>query len=638
MDTVFKLSPVALALIAFSTSAQETEVIEVTGQQLIGVDTIITAEDLSKRQASDLNDIFRNDPEVTVGGSSGISQKIYVRGLEDTMLNVTIDGAQQTSNLFHHQGRLSIEPELLKQVDVSAGAGRATNGPGALGGAIQFKTKDAHDLLHSGEKFGAQIKSGYYTNNKGQKYSASLYGEITEGLGLLATYGYIDSDNIKNGNGDEQPYTATEQHVGLIKLSGQINPNHYISLAYDFREDDGARLTKPHFQPSFKNTPLEQEADRETITGNYRFTQGNYVALDATVYNTRSRMSHLDNPLWGTSDGSIETFGGKLFNTASFEKHTLIVGADYRDDESEFETNWDGNRFDYEKGKVYGLFVQDDWQVTDTILLSAGARYDWYQLTDNVDQDFESSGFSPNIGIDYEVASGVVMFANYAEAFRGQTAKELFIIDWRENDPNRGPERAKNFEFGTRVLKDNFFAGITVFDSRIKDVVDKDSVTGNYTNVGELVTTGVTAYVGTHLGDLSTQLSYNQSKPELNGVPLSDGDSTLGTSIGDTWVLDLNYTLSQALQFGWTSTFVERLSYTADATTYPEKAGYGVHDLYAQWQPITSEELLLTLSVKNVFDKQYFDHGTYVGIIGSEVAKGYASPGRDVRFNLSYAF
>ncbi|ANS87396.1 TonB-dependent heme receptor [Vibrio scophthalmi] len=638
MDTVFKLSPVAIALIAFSTSAQETEIIEVTGQQLIGVDTIITAEELSQRQASDLNDVFRNDPEVTVGGSSGISQKIYVRGLEDTMLNVTIDGAQQTSNLFHHQGRLSIEPELLKQVDISAGAGRATNGPGALGGAIQFKTKDAHDLLHNGDKFGAQVKTGYYTNNKGQKYSASVYGEVIEGLGLLATYGYVDGDNIKDGNGDEQDYTATEQHVGLIKLSGQINPNHYLSLAYDFRDDDGTRLTKPHFQPSFKNTPLEQEADRKTATLNYRYTQGNYIAIDATAYNTRSRIAHLDNPRWGTSDGTIETFGGKLFNTATVQQHTVIIGADYRDDESEFETNWDGNRFDHEKGKVYGLFIQDDWQISDSVLLSAGARYDWYKLTDNIDQQFESSGFSPNVAIDYEVASGVVLFANYAEAFRGQTAKELFIIDWYENDPNRGPERAKNFEFGTRVMKENFFAGITVFDSRIKDVVDKDTTSGHFTNVGELTTRGVTAYLGTHLGDFSTQLNYNQSKPELNGVPLSDGDSTLGTSIGDTWVLDLNYTVSQALQFGWTSTFVERLSDVADESTYPEKPGYGVHDLYAQWQPITNEELILTFSVKNVFDKQYFDHGSYMGIIGSEVAQGYASAGRDLRFNLSYAF
>ncbi|WP_114764582.1 TonB-dependent receptor domain-containing protein [Vibrio rhodolitus] len=633
MDTVFKLSPLALAVIAFSSNAQEPEVVEVTGHQLQGVDAVITADDLAKRQAIDLDDIFRDTPEVTIGGSAGITQKIYVRGLEDTMLNVSIDGAAQTSNLFHHQGRLSIEPELIKQVDLSAGAGRATNGPGALGGAIQFKTKDAHDLLQANEKFGAQVKSGYYTNNDGQKYSASVYGELIGNLGLLATYGYIDSDNIKDGKGIKQPYTGVEQQVGLIKLSGDINPNHYLSLAYDFREDDETRLHKPHFQASDRNIPLDQETDRNTITGNYVFTNGDYVKLDLTAYNTRSRIAHNNHPSWGTSDGNIETFGGKIFNTAQIAGHTLILGTEYRDDKSTFDTEYDG-KVHTEEGEVYGIFVQDDWQVTDTVLLSAGARYDWYELKDNIDQEFESSGFSPNVSVNYEVAPGVSLFTGYAEAFRGQTAKELFIIDWTPNDPTRGPERAKNFEFGVKVERDTFNAGITVFDTKIKNVVDKND-DGAFDNVGDLTTKGVTAYVGQSFGDLSTRLSYNQSNPELDGVPLSDGDMTLGTSIGDTWVLSLDYALSQDLEFGWTSTFVERLDIVAEG--YQEKAGYGVHDLYAQWLPISNEALVLTLSVKNVLDKQYVAHGTYHGSQGNELG-GYAAAGRDFRFNVSYAF
>lgn len=132
LPATFKLSPIALSLLLISNSAlsaDDTEVIEVTGHQVHTGDLTITADDLDKRQAQDLNDIFRGDAEVSVGGSSGISQKIYVRGLEDTMLNISVDGAEQSGSLFHHQGRLSIEPELLKQVDVSAGAGRATNGP-----------------------------------------------------------------------------------------------------------------------------------------------------------------------------------------------------------------------------------------------------------------------------------------------------------------------------------------------------------------------------------------------------------------------------------------------------------------------------------------------------------------------------
>ncbi len=44
--------------------------------------------------------------------------------------------------------------------------------------------------------------------------------------------------------------------------------------------------------------------------------------------------------------------------------------------------------------------------LTETIILTAGARYDWYELTDNKDQDFDSNGFSPNVGINYNALEG----------------------------------------------------------------------------------------------------------------------------------------------------------------------------------------------------------------------------------------
>ncbi|KOO15444.1 TonB-dependent receptor [Vibrio xuii] len=638
MDTVFKLSPIALLVISHASMATQEplETIQVIGQQIVGIDSVITADDLDKQQAQDLNDVFRKDAEVSVGGSSGISQKIYVRGLEDTMLNISIDGAEQSGSLFHHQGRLSIEPELIKQVDVSAGAGRATNGPGALGGAIQFKTKDAHDLLRPTESFGALVKGGYYTNNSGYKVSTSLYGEVTEGLGLLASFSQVEGDNIEDGNGEEQPYTKTDQQMALLKLSGDLNEHNYVSLSYDYRNDDNTRLNRPHFQPSFKNEPLAQESDRQTITANHLFRSGNFINIDSTLYTTDNRIAHNDHPKWGTSDGTINTVGGKIFNTATLSKHTLVAGADYKKDKSEFETNYAGKQNHTEEGTVYGIFVQDDWQLTESLLLSAGARYDWYALTDNLQQEFDSSGFSPNIGINYQVTSGFELFANYSEAFRGQQIKELFVIDYAANAEDRGPERAKNSELGAKFTYSDFYAGITLFDSTIEDVVASDG--SAYTNVGELVTRGLTAYIGYTISELNARLSYNQSNPELNGVPLSDEDSTLGTSIGDTWVLDVNYTANDELALGWNARFVERLTNVADPSVHPEKPGYGVHDLYAQWIPLSEQDLTLTLSVKNVFDKYYFDHASYMAYIGSPIAQGYASPGRDVRFNVSYAF
>lgn len=143
----------ALAQEFIDSETNSIESITVVGQ---ATNAVVTTEDLTTYQANDLADVFRLTPSISVGGSVGVAQKIYVRGLEDSLINVTVDGAPQTSTLFHHIGRVTIDPDLLTEVEVQAGAGEATSGAGAIGGAIRFKTKGADDLLE-GMASGAEL-------------------------------------------------------------------------------------------------------------------------------------------------------------------------------------------------------------------------------------------------------------------------------------------------------------------------------------------------------------------------------------------------------------------------------------------------------------------------------------------------
>ena len=59
------------------------------GAQKIGY---VHEADLTQIQASDLQDIFAFDPSIQVGGGFSAAEKIYIRGVEDKLLNVTIDG------------------------------------------------------------------------------------------------------------------------------------------------------------------------------------------------------------------------------------------------------------------------------------------------------------------------------------------------------------------------------------------------------------------------------------------------------------------------------------------------------------------------------------------------------------------
>jgi len=198
----------------------------------------ITPTELENYQANDLADIFRHTPSVTVGGSLGIAQKIFVRGMEDSMVNVTVDGAPQTSTLFHHIGRVAIEPELLQSVEVQAGAGEATSGTGAVGGAIRFKTKSADNLLAANEQFGGIAKASYFSND-GHKESLALYGKLTDKVGVLASYVNVSRDNMDDGDGEELPGTAADQTLAFIKVNAELTENQNLSISYENRKEEG---------------------------------------------------------------------------------------------------------------------------------------------------------------------------------------------------------------------------------------------------------------------------------------------------------------------------------------------------------------------------------------------------------------
>ncbi|MCE8024519.1 MULTISPECIES: TonB-dependent receptor domain-containing protein [Halomonadaceae] len=635
------LNPLWLAIALVSASPavlaqngpQQLDTLQITGERVSESGQSVSAEALERRQASELQDIFADMPDVAVGGGAPAAQKVYVRGLEDTMLNVTVDGATQSGYLFHHQGRLVVEPELLKQVDIVAGAGEATNGPGALGGAIRFVTKDPEDLLRPGQSFGALLKGGYFSNTDGYRASASLYGRLTDNWSGLAMLTQTDHGDYKDADGNTQPYTGSERFTGFAKLVGQLTDEQRLRLSYERSEDEAYRLHRPHWIPSARNAPIDQEVVRETVTGNYGFTssKNDWLDLDLTLYHTEASLEHINGP-FGDYIGAMQSHGGDLRNHSQVGDLTLTYGVDYRKDEARLRSPLYGT--DREEGSVVGLYLQNHYQLTERLRLSAGARHDWFELDEHLTgNSFSESGWSPNLGLRFDATEQLTLHGGWARAIRGTQVKELFVLDYYRNAEDRKEEVAENVELGATYRYGNLYLAAEVFETRIDDVVGQvtPAVLGN---LGELKTRGFNARIGYDWDRLEASLAYSRARPELEGVPLSDDDMAIGTSIGDTWVANVNFQATDDIDLGWTGRFAERLTKVADG--YPEKAGYGVNDIYASWHPLVGDQLTLSLRVNNVFDKQYFDHASY-GDAG-DVAHGLPDPGRDFRLSATYRF
>ncbi|MGA4632696.1 TonB-dependent receptor domain-containing protein [Pseudomonas solani] len=598
----------------------------------------VQAEQIEKLQANDLEDVFEASPEVNVSGGPGIAQKLYMRGLEDTQLNITIDGANQPGQTFHHTGRIGVEPELLKRVETQAGTGDATAGAGALGGAIRFVTKDPDDLLREGEDFGALIKSGYFGNGEGYKASTSLFGRFSPDWSALAVASYQDQNDYEDGNNDDVPGTGARQKLGFAKLVGKLTDEQTLRLSYEQRTDEGERSQRPQWIPSSFNRLYPMQSERETWTLNYawRPTDNELIDLEATTYHTDTELQQ--DGRFGLYFGNTRSTGLDLRNTSHLGAHKLTYGVDYRDDRSTLGPAGD-RELDHEDGNVTGLFLQDAYQLTSRLLLSAGVRYDRYELDDRDGQSFRDDGLSPNLGLRYELTPELALFVSHTRAMRGAQVRDAFKLDSARNAADLQPEKARTTEAGFEYRHQGWELDAKAYVTRIDDAI-ADSVPrpALYENVGELKSKGVVLQAAYHWQQVSVGLGYHHNSARIDGKRLNVYEHNgLGASFGDTWTPFADYRASDSLTLGWQGRFVESIDTLHTGVGTVEKPGYGVHDLYAEWQALP-ERLTVNLTLKNLFDKQYLDQASnedFEHIPGYEGVRGAYDPGRELRLGVA---
>ncbi|PKF57632.1 TonB-dependent receptor [Alteromonadales bacterium alter-6D02] len=630
-------------------SKSDTEMIVVVGQATSGLDNLINQQDIENIQANDLGDLFRQDSTISVGGSVGMGQKLYLRNVGEDLLNISIDGAAQAGTVFHHSGRVNIEPELLKQVEIEAGTGSATAGPGALGGSVLFITKDPSDLLAPQQTLGALIKTSYYGNGEGFKNTATVYARDNNEVisGMLSV---TDSDlgNVEDGNGHEILGTESEKTLGYAKIKLNISPEQTLSLSHENIEEQGDILYKPELIASKRNVPEPTTGSRATTIINYSYDvlDSDYISIDVNAYDTEQEQIREFRGI--AYDGGRKSTGLTLKNTSTFAQHDLIVGLDYRDDTSFLNDVDFANAHFSETGKVAGLFVQNISQLTDQLTLSSGVRFDQYKLDDTNGLSLDDQGFSPNASINVTLSQQWSVSAGYAEALRGPEVKDSFKLSSASNDPTLKAEQAKNIELGVDYNLEQFNFAAGIYRTTIENPVGGETPWSKvYQNLKHDIKTDGLFLTANYTSDnLTLSANYHNAESTMNDELVTRYVySSAGVSTGDKLSLNANYQLHDALSIGWNGQFVQGID-TINITVAGDnlttvKPGYAVHDLYARWTPFSEQKLTLNIAIKNLFDKQYLDHASmedlehnpgYSGIIGAP------EMGRDLRVSLAYQF
>lgn len=615
-------------------------------------DNTVSAADIAQSQARDLNDLYRRDAEIAVGGGANpIAQKVYIRGMEESLLSMTVDGAYNSGKVYHHQSALIIDPQLIKRIEVEKGTAAASAGPGALGGAIRISTLDGRDLLADGRRFGAKLSAGL-ASNRGVRGLASSYGKLGEQADFLLSASRLNTRNYRDGAGNTVAHSDTEQQHLLAKLGLDLGSSQRLSLGYQASEDEGVRDARanmvafPH--PVLPNDPIPQNLQRRTSTLAYTAQPGHGVdrlAVNAYHNQVETERTNLAGRNWGEA---LRSQGVDLALQSALGAHLLKYGLNWREEDSAARAirnpyNLTGSG--REDASVGGAYIEGLLDF-NPLELSLGLRHDRYRYQDNHGQTFRSSGASPSAGLAWQANAALRLKLGYAKALRGVGMKEAFMLDiarWK-NVAAIEAEQASNREIGFEYREGGFSLNGNAYRQLIANYITTVACTssagGCRQNAGAARISGYELGSAYTQGGFSAGFSVAHSKPRFNGQPFSDAELGLGTSSGRSWVLRSAYRgWDDKLELGWHARLVEGFDYRpVGSTSQRRKAGYGVHDVYANWQPRGKQGPSLNLAVKNLFDKFYYDQATYGWNGYQNKQLGYAEAGRDVRLEAAWAF
>lgn len=292
--------------------------------------TIITAEDIEKKQAKSVEDIIFNETGVTrtvdAMGRVGVS----IRGAEPRHTLILIDGQPVMGDFAKYSGQgdelQRLGTENVERIEIIKGAASAKYGSDAIGGVINVITKrpakeaglqinvEGRRAKEDGDLFPYQ--NFFLRADSGQigKFRATVYGGKREIMPIYSEERFGGVLNSGEGDGDVRNslrYYGDIKNIGM-SATYDIDERNSIDFNIDKVEEDLERYVKH----SDSNMEPQQHFKRDAERNSYRLSyQGNNGgSTDWNVDVSYSKMTEDDITL--TSNYGNSKYEGK--NTLNY--------------------------------------------------------------------------------------------------------------------------------------------------------------------------------------------------------------------------------------------------------------------------------------------------------------------------------
>ncbi len=652
----------------------------------------ISQDELSKKSYHDLGEALSNVEGVDVRGGTGKTGglDVSIRGMPSSYTLILIDGIRQnassdtTPNGFDTLNTAMMPPlSAIDHIEVIRGPMSTLYGSDAMGGVINIITKKGTQSWHGGvnlshslqehSKWGDSTNLGIYASGAliPNKLDLALRGNIGHRQGSSVTSLSDKGDNTR------VPYpTKTDNYTlgGRLNYHTSADNTLWADLETSKQEYDnnngqlgpiGTSGGGYQKQVRFQRNKVVIGHDSTLSFGRWS-SNLSYTATENKGRLLTPRSLSSENIALSGKDRELKNTNA-IFNTSVIaplgESHLLTIGGEYWDARLK-----DGivlvNGGETFHQKSWSLFSEDDWQLSEPLSLTWGARYEKH--------DGFGDHISPRAYLVWNALDDWTVKGGVSTGYKTPSLSQLHsgnsgiagngLISTVGN-ANLKPETSVNYETGLYYENaDDVKANITGFISNFRNAIDSvslDENTNSYRNVGKAINQGVEFATSFPLltEELKVNLNYTythskQRGGENAGAPLTNTARHVANA-KVSWQMNPDLSSWIAAEYhGKTPRFTsnpDNLS-AIEKEVYNARGGslkaWTVINMGAAYQ--VTPQITLNGSVNNLLDKDFSKVSLYQAGRSSMYAgdyfqtmastTGYVTPGRNYWMSVNYSF
>lgn len=462
--------------------------------KVTGTITVITREEIERRQLRTVDDVLRSVPGVSVQQSGGIGAQssVFVRGSNSNHVVVLIDG-MNVSDPSTPNGAIDFAhflTENLDRIEVVRGPMSTLYGSAAIGGVINMVTKAGSGPLNGGvfTELGTRLQTttgGYVRGSEGKfNYNISATGLYAPGEPVVPARfwtpnGFVENDFYRNIN------------IGS-RLGVALSDNAQLSLFTRFI-DTQLKFDQVTFNDPNSTEFAQQLFNRLQFDGN--FLDGRWkptVGIGySSVYRHDQDFPSDQNPFPFSQDAY---YNGRRLQ-ADFKNEIVLSdqfnflgGVDF--DQSWLYINADGTQ-SWGASSQTGMYAQLRGTFFEDLTLSIAGRLDSHNRFGTVT--------TWRAGATYLVRATDTRFkASYGTAFKAPSLFELYGAGFFcAGNLNLQPEYSRGYELGVEqgMFNGKVKAGLTYFYNSYSNLIQCPPPFTSLQNVANALSDGIEVFV-----------------------------------------------------------------------------------------------------------------------------------------------